>query len=183
MSATLGFVSARVHAEHGYFGGYLVLNHRARPLEFHCTLPVKPSRAQTLLYGPTLEDFVCGEQIAKALITKAKIKPDLILVDSTATLAVSHVSDLAVAKLSSDIAVSPACRQLALPVGNADDQSGALTAFPIGEYQFIVPIGNRANKEFISDILGQLASHVDLREPFQRIAEALVEAHPVAKAG
>ncbi len=54
-SLSLGFISVRHHAEHGYFGGYLIVNSLGRPLEFHCTLPVKPSRAQELLYGATLE--------------------------------------------------------------------------------------------------------------------------------
>ena len=82
----LGFITVRHHVEHGYFGGYLILNQLGRPLEFHCTLPVKPSRAQSLLYGPTLDDFICGEQIAKALVTKAKLKPSLLLTDCSAVL-------------------------------------------------------------------------------------------------
>ena len=67
MTESLGFLSVRRHPEHGYFGGYLITNSIARPLEFHCTMPVKPSRAQELLYGPTMDAFVCGEQIAKVM--------------------------------------------------------------------------------------------------------------------
>ena len=188
MSATLGFVSVRLHAEHGYFGGYLVLNHRARPLEFHCTLPVKPSRAQTLLYGPTLDEFVCGEQIARALVTKAKLKPDLLVVDSAAVLGLAHISDLPLVQLCTEIVTSPACERLTLPQlhiaerEKQDDGHASNTRCTIGEYNFALPANGRATEQLLNDIISQLASHFDLREPFQRIVEALVEAHPIAKA-
>ena len=95
MTVSLGFLSVRRHPEHGYFGGYLITNQIARPLEFHCTMPVKPRRAQMLLYGPTMDAFVCGEQIAKALVGKAKVKPDIVLTDCAAVLALATVSDVA----------------------------------------------------------------------------------------
>jgi len=85
-----GFVTVRLHSEHGYFGGLLVVNALARPLEFHCTLPVKPSRAQSILYGPTLDDFVCGEQIARALLAKSKSTPIAFFTDTSAVLSVRH---------------------------------------------------------------------------------------------
>ena len=69
---SLGFLTVRKHPSRGYFGGFLVLNVLARPLEFHCTLPVQPTRAQQILYGATLDEFISGEQIARALILKAK---------------------------------------------------------------------------------------------------------------
>ena len=51
----LGFLTVVEHPQHGLFGGYLLLNHGGRPLEFHCTAPIKPNRAQEILYGPTLD--------------------------------------------------------------------------------------------------------------------------------
>ena len=92
MADLVGFLSVRHRVEHGYFGGYLIVNQLARPLEFHCTMPVRPSRSQELLYGKTLNDFVCGEQIAKALTQKAKLKPLLVLTDTPAALAVEIVN-------------------------------------------------------------------------------------------
>ena len=64
----LGFLTVLEHAQHGLMGGYLVLNPAGRPLEFHCTTPIKPNRAQEILYGPTLEPYLFGEQIGKALV-------------------------------------------------------------------------------------------------------------------
>ena len=54
-SAAIGFYTVVPHEQHGLFGGLLVLNHNGRPLEFHCTAPLKPNRAQEILYGATLE--------------------------------------------------------------------------------------------------------------------------------
>ena len=65
---TFGFLTVVDDARFGLCGGYLVLNPAGRPLEFHCTAPIKPNRAQEILYGPTLHDFLYGEQIGGALI-------------------------------------------------------------------------------------------------------------------
>jgi hypothetical protein len=59
-SAALGFLAVVEHELHGLFGGYLLLNATGRPLEFHCTAPVRPNRAQQILYGPTLEPYLYG---------------------------------------------------------------------------------------------------------------------------
>src|SRR3954447_14190064 len=83
---TFGYLSVINSAEHGYFGGYLVDGPLGRPLEFHCTAPVRPSRAQQILYGPTLEPFLLGEQVAGAMLDAAKLKPGLILTNCEATL-------------------------------------------------------------------------------------------------
>jgi hypothetical protein len=66
----IGFLTVVEHDLHGLFGGYLLLNETGRPLEFHCTAPVKPNRAQQILYGPTLKPFLYGEQIGATLVNK-----------------------------------------------------------------------------------------------------------------
>ena len=58
-----------------------MLNSLGRPLEFHCTTPVKPSRAHEILYGHTLKSHLFGERLCQALIEKATRRPDLILTD------------------------------------------------------------------------------------------------------
>ena len=62
-------------------GGYLVLNATGRPLEFHCTAPVKANRAQQILFGPTLESFLYGEQIGQTLVAKSGLAPLAIYTD------------------------------------------------------------------------------------------------------
>ena len=42
--AALGFFTVLEHEQQGLIGGYLILNQAGRPLEFHCTAPVKANR-------------------------------------------------------------------------------------------------------------------------------------------
>ncbi|MCA9267141.1 MAG: hypothetical protein KDA41_01655, partial [Planctomycetales bacterium] len=72
---SIGFLTAVHDPEQGWIGGYLLLNTAARPLEFHCTSPVRPNRAQEILYGPTLGEFLLGEVIGQTLIKKSEISP------------------------------------------------------------------------------------------------------------
>ncbi len=176
MTVSLGFLSVRRHPEHGYFGGYLITNQAGRPLEFHCTMPVKPSRAQMLLYGPTMDAFVCGEQIAKALVGKAKVKPDVVLTDCAAVLALATVSDVRAGLLHFEPESQAA--NFLVPEGGA----GELRSVSIDRWQMSILESQADSEADIADAIGQLSSHFDLTEPFQRVIHALLEAHPIAKA-
>ena len=173
----LGFITVRHHVEHGYFGGYLVLNQLGRPLEFHCTLPVKPSRAQSLLYGHTLDDFICGEQVAKALVTKAKLKPSLLLTDCSAVLAFEHVGDEPMVLVE---ASAPNSNEVHLRRPHVPDTQ--LHCIGSSGVRCYVSSASSATSDLLSGIEPKLALKFDLTEPFHRIAEALLEAHPIVKA-
>ncbi|MDX1926411.1 MAG: hypothetical protein SFV81_07835 [Pirellulaceae bacterium] len=173
----LGFITVRHHVEHGYFGGYLILNQLGRPLEFHCTLPVKPSRAQSLLYGPTLDDFICGEQISKALVTKAKLKPSLLLTDCSSVLAFEQVGDEPIALVDSG---ETSNQESHLRRPHRADMN--LKRIGASAMRCSVTASSTATSELLSEIAPKLAPNFDLTEPFQRIAEALLEAHPIVKA-
>lgn len=80
--STLGFLSVTGNIKQGLLGGLLVLNCFGRPVEFHCTAPVRANRAQEILYGNTLQPFLTGEQIAPALVSKAETKMIAVLTDS-----------------------------------------------------------------------------------------------------
>lgn len=174
---SLGFCTVRYHPDHGYFGGYLILNTHARPLEFHCTLPVKPTRAQEILYGKTLPDFVCGEQIAKALTSKAKLSPSLVLTDCSAVLALCHVSDQMVACLT-DCAASDCGRAFQVPTTDSD----RLRAIKLGDHSATILRDQIALESQLGALWKEMNLSMDICEPFDRIAEALVEAHPIMKA-
>ncbi|MFN3190128.1 MAG: hypothetical protein ACE361_06355 [Aureliella sp.] len=176
MAEKLGFLKVRQHPAHGYFGGLLIVNHLARPLEFHCTMPVKPSRAQVLLYGPTIEDFVCGEQIAVALIKKAKIRPGLVLTDSQSVLA------------SQPICKTPVVQILELGQGRRDVEALSESRLQVERAQTAGQSFHALHEKFdatwgaAENLLAQLPGNFDFAEPLQRIEEALAEAHPVLKA-
>jgi hypothetical protein len=161
-SPAIGFLTAVEHAEFGIFGGYLILNGAGRPLEFHCTAPVKANRAQQILYGPTLRDYLY-EQIAPALLAKAKIAPALVCTD---------VKSLRVA---TDVPV-------VMIVAEADAQDGGdVVTFRLGTNWASLPAVRAAEQPTIENCWQQLsAGQLDLREPFGRIREALEEAQKAA---
>lgn len=76
---SLGFITVVDHDELGCIGGYLILNLGGRPLEFHCTAPVRANRAQQILYGVSLKPFLYGELVGRALIEKGLETPIVIL--------------------------------------------------------------------------------------------------------
>ena len=72
---SLGFITVVDHDELGCIGGYLILNLGGRPLEFHCTAPVRANRAQQILYGISLKPFLYGELVGRSLIEKGLESP------------------------------------------------------------------------------------------------------------
>ena len=75
----IGYIDSKYDDELGFVGGLLIVNRNARPLEFHCTLPLHPKPAQKVLYGATLNSYLLIEQIPNSLLAKAKSKPDVLI--------------------------------------------------------------------------------------------------------
>jgi hypothetical protein len=185
--ATFGYLSVIHSAEHGYFGGYLVVGPLGRPLEFHCTAPVRPSRAQQILYGPTLEPFLLGEQIAGAMLDAAKLKPSLILANCEATLhARSRISSpmvLLSGNASSSSEPTDATRASTDPAANSPMSSGPHESFAVEAFEFILPIGFESDRDTATRLLIDLVRQIDLAEPFGRIEEAIREAQRLGGSG
>lgn len=140
-------------------------------------MPVKPARAQQVLYGPTIDDFICGEQIAKALVTKAKLKPRIVLTDCAPVLAVSIVSDIEAVMLDLETQPTSEASLLERPHSQA-----ACNRLELRDQAFLLPSQSKVTESQLDKLLSQLAPNFELAEPFQRIEEALLEAHPIAKA-
>ncbi|MCI0380194.1 MAG: hypothetical protein L0215_21630 [Gemmataceae bacterium] len=127
----LGFLSV-LREPQGYIGGYLVTNFWGRPLEFRLSSAVQPNRVQQILYGHTLESYVCADLIGKTLIDKTAAAARCILTDCAAVLdlrrrldtplALVHSADAEPAfathpEFSQDAAL---CRELRENAGNFD---------------------------------------------------------------
>lgn len=129
-----------------------------------------------LLYGPTIDAFVCGEQIAKALVGKAKVKPTVVLIDCAAVLALSTVCSVSAAHLQFE------------PEGDSSSfhppqgSPGELLSLRVAPWQLSILATQPELEAPIVACLSQLGSNFDLTEPFQRVVDALLEAHPIAKA-
>lgn len=197
-----GYLSVLESAEHGFFGGYLIISDWGRPLEFHCTAPVLPNRAQQILYGPSLRPYLLGDQIGPTLLDKAKLSPQIILTDQVATLCLRSRGTIPMALVigpAGDAATgdSPATahRETAASDSVASDVGPPPDAIPlagptwltgrlhVGGYEVELPHQYRADNQRVLDLLARLAEHVDLAEPFERIQEAIREAQRIGGRG
>jgi hypothetical protein len=178
-ASAIGFLTVVRHEPHGLFGGYLLLNRNGRPLEFHCTAPLKPNRAQEILYGATLESYLYGEAIGATLTAKSSAPIDFLCVDVPAALAVRDFVDAPVAL------VTPEAETLAddQPLFRVDGpHAGGLARFKLGRYAGAVSKRHAADEALLVERTRQLADHFDLAEPFARIRGAIDEARRGVKA-
>jgi hypothetical protein len=159
----LGFLTV-VRESNGYLGGYLVTNQWGRPLEFRVSTAVQPNRVQQILYGPTMEPFLCAEVIGKTLVDKAAVPVQLLVTDCRPVLELRLRVETPVAWIAkSPVGEELGCFQAAI------DGKPALYRHPN------VP----ADAALIQRLLQQLESSFDLAEPFGRVREAMNEAHKV----
>jgi hypothetical protein len=178
----LGFLTVVEHPQHGLCGGYLVLNRCGRPLEFHCTTPIKPNRAQEILYGPTLKPFLYGEQIGQALLAKSKSDTLAIFADQDAALAVADYTQVPVALVLTGAATSPeSATGATYRLDAAHASNPALHCFRWGRNDLALPRGSASAAKEFADRLAGLAESFDLAEPFSRIREAIEEAQRAAR--
>jgi hypothetical protein len=170
----LGFLTALEVPEQGHVGGLLITNRHGRPLEFQCTAPVKPNRTQQILYGPTLEAFLLGELIGKALVEKSGVKPHLILTERAEIL-----------ELRNHIPVPVACLEPhAPPPVPAPSEAQSDTPVAVEEIPLTLRIGRQwvrfhashaEDRPAVEKESAQVSRDSDLREPFERVREALLE--------
>jgi hypothetical protein len=194
--STIGFLTVLAHEELGLFGGYLVVNQAGRPLEFHCTTPVKANRAQEILYGPTLEPYIYGELIGQTLLARTMPLPPLILTNVPPALAVAEYVKSPVAL------VSPA---LPLPLGEGRGDGAAQTAsistlhgsittgtvtpkvspaargesIEVGPWKLTFA-DNHGPRQHVVQQLRDAQLRIDLGEPFERIRLAICEAQRIS---
>lgn len=163
----IGFLTVCEQPEQGYFGGLLVLNANGRPLEFHCTAPVKTNRAQEILYGPTLRRFLFGEQLGPALLGKIKVEPLIVCTDTPAMLAVREFHSTPVLLvLPDEPEVAP----------NPDH----LVRFTLGATSVGIEREWLDDQAEIQRRWEPYVGRIDLSEPFTRIRDAIDEARKAA---
>jgi len=185
LNAAFGFLTVVEDEQLGLFGGYLVLNTNGRPLEFHCTAPVKPNRAQEILYGPTLGDYLYGEQIGRTLLSRSQIEPRAVCTDREPALAVREHVDIPVVLVLPNECSPPSGVDDASPASTArqawrlDDAHRDLRGahvLRLGQSRVALCTHDAARREQTVQRLGDVPDSFDLNEPFERIREAIEEA-------
>ncbi len=189
---TFGFVMATVLEDLGFCGGYLLLNGFGHPCEFHCSLPLKPSRTQEILFGARLRDYLIGHVIVPELLAKSKLSPSVIVADDLSAIScqTSLKYPLAVVDHLEELEEKQPCDETPATPGPSEtfDQRGSLDR-DLPEYLINwqrLTIGRDLNI-IGSDSLDvrrfQLfAEQFCIREPFSRITDALTEAQSAAAA-
>ena len=167
--AVFGFLSIEHVPDLGYCGGYLLLNPLGRPIEFHCTAPVRENRAQQILYGETYESFIYCEQIGKALLDKAGQSADIIFVNDHRFGELEVAGDIPVVEVGSD----------SRP-GRSVNAEQVQQRIQVGS-QTLVWLGPVVDRERVSSACQSLAKSIPLDEPFERISQAIDEAQAVVR--
>lgn len=162
-----GFLTALASAEHGWFGGYLVLSPQGRPLEFRCSTPIAPSRAQEILYGPTLRPHLLADVIGQALVSSAETAVRLVLTD------LPDMLPLGLLRFEQVICVELLRAEV---VGPALAIEATADSFELKGCRATLSPASGCSREALEELLAPLATRVDLCEPFQRIRAALTEA-------
>ncbi len=146
--AHLGYLLVMEDETHGFTGGLLIVSAEGRPLEFHCTEPVRPNRAQEILFGTTLRPFLVGEQIGSTLLRKTQLPIDLLLAATTEE--------------------AEAGRHLRLPTVVVDEMTTAKSATTTSDAK---PLDER-----LVATLERLTESIEITEPFERVRDAIREA-------
>jgi hypothetical protein len=175
--SALGFLTVVPHEQHGLFGGLLVIDSGGRPLEFHCTAPVKTNRAQEILFGPMLEPYIYGEQIGQTLVSAARQKPTVLCIDLAAMLAVRQHVDIPVTLVQATMPAESETEKSAknFRVDEAHDSSD-IVSFSLARCRLAVATDYRDDQALVSQRLAAFSERLDLAEPFARIREAIDEA-------
>ncbi len=166
VTLNLGFLTV-LHEASGYLGGYLVTNTWGRPLEFRLSTAVQPNRVQQILYGGTLQPYICADLIGKTLVEKTGTPVQLLLTDREAVLELRLSLNVPVAWLA--------------PPGDALAQALATAGTEVrpevkGKGPVFCHPRFAGDLPFVRETLQRLEDLIDLTEPFVRIREAIAEA-------
>jgi len=131
-------------------GGCLVTDGMTRPLEFRVSGPIRPTSLQRVLYGDTLQEYICTDLIGVPMLKGLENKPDMILVREAEFLKLRPKTDVPVLWVRATV-----------------DGQYVLQAFP----------GYEAEAEAGRDTLPRRLRGRNVMEPFTRIRSALEEAH------
>lgn len=125
-------------------------------------MPVRPSRAQEILYGPTLRPYLCGEQIATALLAKLSTPPLAVLTDDVDVMSVAQLTDVPV---------------LLVPSNESDgaDDEAAFEWLTIANWR-LGTTRPQTDADALARLLADFTANVDPAEPFERIRSAIDQA-------
>lgn len=177
---TFGFITVVEVPSLGHCGGLLIVSKIGRPIEFHCTAPVASNRAEEIMYGKTYQGFLYSDQIGMALVDKAKQKPTLFVIDCPDMLPIAELIDQPLILPEPLIAKAKPDTQSTVQDQPFDPRG--LKHFSVAENTVYCV---NTKPELISSVQAETERFVKslpLDEPFERIRQAIDEAHAVVRA-
>lgn len=175
-AATIAYYTVLEDERTGWTGGLLLLNQGGRPLEFQCTLPVRPTRAHEILYGVTLRQHLIGEVIGPLLIEKCRNPISLLCCDQSEARALAAAASFPIAtigpepELAGEHELAPDTAA-AFPTLTA--KSDAMRTVWLAGSPLVVA---DTDLQRVEAVIAQLSDLPDAVEPFERIREAIKEA-------
>ena len=168
----------------GLCGGLLLVDTSGRPIEFHCTAPIPPNRAQEILYGSTYEEFLYGESIAKALLEKCSKKPSMLLSNQQSVCAIRNLMDIpaVLVEKNSDEKGDQPDESKQTQMGLFDShcegvhRDGLVAIESRAEGNLFVVAGHCDDAKTVTGIIACFVASCDIDEPFNRIGLAINEA-------
>ena len=162
------FSILRIPNSDGYVGGMLVLDQRGVPMEFRCTLPVRPTQAQKALYGNTLEPYVFNQLIGLPLTQALTNQPVCYIVKNTMLLELREYIDSPVVHIE-QYGGSLSTSDSSTPDSHIQLRSDTAGLQPITA-RFMN--GYESDYEMVRERLEETFKRIDLLEPFERITTA-----------
>lgn len=151
----------------GVVGGLLTVDLRARPVEFLCSAPVLASRTQEILYGSSLRETIVCDNIGSSLLAQQKQCLEMLITDEPLAMTLQETCETPIALLPpTEDRVAELCSDLS-PVS-------------LGATQLYFTVLDDQQSEQLSQLHQQYCGQWDLREPLERIREAVMEAHRAA---
>lgn len=164
-AVTLAYFTVVEDQRTGWTGGLLLLSRGGRPIEFQCTLPVRPSRAHEILFGLSLREHLIGEVIGPLLVRKCRTPISMLCCDQPESMMMDALTDFPVAL------VADAAEEQEGPI--ASDALIGCGEVTLSESKLLLPM---EQVEQAREIANAMADLPDASEPFERIREAIKEA-------
>lgn len=174
-SINYGFLKIIEDETIGFTGGLLMVNQDGKPTEFHCTAPLLENKTQKILYGKTWRSHVYCDLLAKALIEKAALSPELIFIDQT------ELRPLAGEVAAPILYVTESNAGPSLVGEEVAQTEAQFPEFELDHLNVTALLTDLVQIEFVKEACERFTSTLTLDEPFERISQALAEARQVAR--
>lgn len=170
----LGFLETIEIDGRGRIGGLLVTNHSGRPLEFQCTTPVRPNRTQEILFGESLKPWLLGELIGSTLLNRVSIKPGVVITSDPSLLELRNHTTIPVA-LTEDDSCADAHQTASATFSTDTEPNSDDRPVRVGNSLLRFHSGHHADAQSVKSRQHLIPDSADLKEPLERVREALAE--------